>query len=318
MPKLTPFLRFVDNTKFEDVIDFYKSVFPDAKVKHQISFYDTVSKTQVERATLDIFDQELSLMVKKKSSEDVCPTFNESISFFISCSEQEEIDYYSSALIANGGSKGECGWCKDRFGVWWQVISTTEPTFKKITPFLWFDTNLKDMIAFYKSVFPYTNVTYQGGLSDTPTGQDVELATFEILGQEFKAMKVEGGPYYSFNEAISLYISCDDQEEIDYYWRTLLAKDDEGAEVGDDDCCGWCKDSFGVSWQIVPTVLETILSSGNVEAIRCVTETLEKMKKFDINGLKKAFPSTQRFSVTIKAPREKVWKLMLDDKTYRE
>jgi predicted 3-demethylubiquinone-9 3-methyltransferase (glyoxalase superfamily) len=151
---------------------------------------------------------------------------------------------------------------------------------KKITPFLWFDKNLKEIINFYSSVFPDVKVQSNGSLSDTPSGE-VEMATIEIFGQELSLMTA--GPMFKFNESISFVISCEDQKEIDYYWDALTSN---GGQEGQ---CGWCKDKYGLSWQIVPTVMNTMMASGDKEKIGRVTQAFLKMKKFDIQILKDVF-----------------------------
>jgi predicted 3-demethylubiquinone-9 3-methyltransferase (glyoxalase superfamily) len=150
---------------------------------------------------------------------------------------------------------------------------------KKLTPFLWFDKNLKEITDFYMSVFPDAKLSVNGTLSDTPSG-DVEMATMEIFGQELSLMTA--GPMFKFNEAISFVISCDSQEEIDYYWSKLSA-------VPEAEQCGWLKDKYGLSWQVVPSVMETMMSSGDKEKIGRVTQAFLKMKKFDIALLQAAF-----------------------------
>jgi predicted 3-demethylubiquinone-9 3-methyltransferase (glyoxalase superfamily) len=150
---------------------------------------------------------------------------------------------------------------------------------KKITPFLWFDKNLKEITDFYLSVFPEAKLSVNGSLSDTPSG-DVEMATLEILGQELSFMTA--GPMFKFNEAISFVIKCENQEEIDYYWGKLSA-------VPEAEQCGWLKDKYGLSWQIVPAVMDKMMSSGDKEKIGRVTQAFLKMKKFDIAALQNAF-----------------------------
>jgi predicted 3-demethylubiquinone-9 3-methyltransferase (glyoxalase superfamily) len=150
---------------------------------------------------------------------------------------------------------------------------------KKVTPFLWFDKNLKEITDFYVSVFPGTKVRSNGALSDTPSGE-VEMATLEIFGQELSLMTA--GPLFKFNEAISFVVRCRDQAEIDYYWSKLSAVPEAGQ-------CGWVKDKYGLSWQIVPTVMDDMMSSGNKEKIGRVTQAFLKMKKFDIATLQAAF-----------------------------
>ncbi len=149
----------------------------------------------------------------------------------------------------------------------------------KITPFLWFDKNLKEITSFYKSVFPSATITSNGELSDTPSG-NVEMATMEILGQKLSMMTA--GPMFKFNEAISFVINCDNQEEIDYYWNALTANG------GQESQCGWLKDKYGLSWQIVPSMMNELMSSGDKEKTARITQAFLKMKKFDIAELEKA------------------------------
>lgn len=151
---------------------------------------------------------------------------------------------------------------------------------KKITPFLWFDKNLKEIIDFYVSVFPDVKVSSRGELSDTPSG-NVEMATLEIFGQELSLMTA--GPMFTFNEAISFVISCDSQDEIDYYWEKLIASG------GSESQCGWLKDKYGLSWQVVPSRMNEMMSTGTKEQIGRVTQAFLTMKKFDIAKLEEAF-----------------------------
>jgi predicted 3-demethylubiquinone-9 3-methyltransferase (glyoxalase superfamily) len=150
---------------------------------------------------------------------------------------------------------------------------------QKITPFLWFDKNLKEITDFYISVFPGAKVRSNGALSDTPSG-NVEMATLEIFGQEFGLMTA--GPMFKFNEAISFMVICETQEEIDQYWEKLTVGGSEGQ-------CGWLKDKYGLSWQIVPSVMNTMMREGSKEQTSRVTEAFLKMKKFDIAALKQAY-----------------------------
>lgn len=151
---------------------------------------------------------------------------------------------------------------------------------KKITPFLWFDKNLKEIINFYVSVFPDAKVSSRGELSDTPSG-NVEMATLEIFGQELSLMTA--GPMFTFNEAISFVVSCDSQDEIDYYWEKLTA------DGGSESQCGWLKDKYGLSWQVVPSIMNEMMSTGTQEQIGRVTQAFLTMKKFDVKKLEEEF-----------------------------
>lgn len=151
---------------------------------------------------------------------------------------------------------------------------------KKITPFLWFDKNLKEITDFYISVFPEAKLSSNGSLSDTPSGE-VEMATLEIFGQELRLMTA--GPMFKFNEAISFMIECEDQAEIDYYWDKFVSSG------GVESQCGWLKDRYGLSWQIVPKAMNKMMASGDQQKIAKVTQAFLKMKKFDIKTLEEAF-----------------------------
>jgi predicted 3-demethylubiquinone-9 3-methyltransferase (glyoxalase superfamily) len=150
-----------------------------------------------------------------------------------------------------------------------------------ITPFLWFDTEGEDAAKLYTSIFPnskITDVSHYGSAGPRPEGM-VMTVGFELDGQKFVALN--GGPNYTFNEAISFQVSCKDQEEVDAYWGKLT----EGGEEGP---CGWLKDRFGVSWQIVPTALPKLLSNPDPETSQRVMEAMLQMKKIDIDELERA------------------------------
>lgn len=155
---------------------------------------------------------------------------------------------------------------------------------KKITPFLWFDKNLKEIISYYLSVFPDAKVEGDGDLSDTPSG-DVEMATLTIFGQELRLMTA--GPMFKFNEAISFVIDCSSQDEVDYYWDKLTS------DGGSEGQCGWCKDKYGLSWQVVPSALSDLMSEANQEQRKAITQAFLQMQKFDIAKLEEVFNNTK-------------------------
>lgn len=159
---------------------------------------------------------------------------------------------------------------------------------QKITPHLWFDDQAEEAANYYTSIFKdgkiHSIARYPKEaeeVSGKKAGSVMTIA-FEIAGQNFVALN--GGPIFKFNESISFMVDCGSQEEIDYFWEKLSA--DPKAEQ-----CGWCKDKFGVSWQIVPKALGEMLNNGTKEQIARVTEAFLKMKKFDIKKLNKAFNS---------------------------
>ena len=151
---------------------------------------------------------------------------------------------------------------------------------QKLVPHLWFDHQAREAAEFYASVFENSWVESSVTLEGTPSGS-VEVVTFFVLGQEFQA--ISAGPLVPFNESISFMVKCDTQQEIDYYWDKLTA--DGGQEVE----CGWLKDKFGLSWQIVPAVMDEMMQSGDPVALARITQAFLKMKKFDIAALVRAF-----------------------------
>jgi predicted 3-demethylubiquinone-9 3-methyltransferase (glyoxalase superfamily) len=142
---------------------------------------------------------------------------------------------------------------------------------QKITPFLWFDGNLEEAVNFYTTVFPNAHVENMNPMT----------ATFVIEGQEFMALT--GGPQFKFSEAVSFFIRCETQAEIDYFWQHLTA----GGGV--ESQCGWLKDKFGLSWQVVPNVLGRYLGGPNRAGAQRVMQAMHKMTKFDIAGLEAAY-----------------------------
>ena len=150
----------------------------------------------------------------------------------------------------------------------------------KIVPHLWYDREAKEAAAFYTSVFKDSRITSTSTLHDTPSGS-VDVVTFELFGQEF--MAISAGPLFKFNESISFMVKCDTQEEIDYYWEKLTS------EGGQPVQCGWLKDKYGLSWQIVPTILDEMMLSEDPEKVARVTQAFLKMIKFDLAALQRAY-----------------------------
>jgi predicted 3-demethylubiquinone-9 3-methyltransferase (glyoxalase superfamily) len=153
---------------------------------------------------------------------------------------------------------------------------------QKIIPNLWFDTEAEEAANFYTSIFKdseVVNVMHYGEAGPRPAGM-VMTVTFRLLGQEFTA--INGGPEFKFNESISFLVNCESQAEVDDFWEKL-------SEGGEEGPCGWLKDKFGVSWQIVPTVLEAMLQDKDSERANRVMKAMLQMKKLDITGLQEAY-----------------------------
>ena len=139
---------------------------------------------------------------------------------------------------------------------------------KTLYPCLWFDNQARAAADFYCTIFPDSKIINDSGM----------VVNFELNGQFF--MGLNGGDKFQFNEAVSFVIPCKDQEEIDHYWYKLIA------DGGEESMCGWCKDKFGLSWQIVPTILGELMS--NPQNAQRVMQAFMKMRKFDIEALKNA------------------------------
>lgn len=148
---------------------------------------------------------------------------------------------------------------------------------KKITPFLWFDTQAEEAMNFYVSLFKNSKVN---NISRGPEGKAF-MVSFELDGQEF--MGLNAGPHHKFNEAISLYVDCKDQAEVDELWNKLIA------DGGEESMCGWLKDKYGLSWQIIPRQLGELMGSPDPEKSQRVMQAMLKMQKIVVTDLQKAY-----------------------------
>jgi predicted 3-demethylubiquinone-9 3-methyltransferase (glyoxalase superfamily) len=164
-------------------------------------------------------------------------------------------------------------------------IATPGP---RITPFLWFDREAEEAAAHYTSIFPGSRIVdttrYRGDAGQPAAGPqpgDVLTVSFELDGQPFVALN--GGPAFQFTEAVSFMVACADQAEVDHFWERLGAGGDPAAQQ-----CGWLKDRFGVSWQVVPARLHELLADPNPERAARVTAAMLAMKKLDITELERA------------------------------
>ena len=154
---------------------------------------------------------------------------------------------------------------------------------QKITSFLWFDNNAEEAVNFYTSIFKNSKILQTARYGKNMPGKEGAIMTIKFLldGQEFLALN--GGPIFKFTEAISLLVNCNSQEEIDELWKKLVA------DGGEESQCGWLKDKFGLSWQIVPADIANMISDANPQKSQRVMEEVMKMIKLDINILRKAY-----------------------------
>ena len=154
---------------------------------------------------------------------------------------------------------------------------------QKITPFLWFDKQAGEAADFYVSIFKDGKILNVSRYGDAGPGQkgQVMVVKFELMGQTFMALN--GGPLFKFTEAISFMVDCQSQEEVDYYWEKLLSGGGKPSQ------CGWLKDKYGLSWQIVPTILGELMSDKDPVKSKRVMEAMLKMVKMDVAALKRAY-----------------------------
>jgi predicted 3-demethylubiquinone-9 3-methyltransferase (glyoxalase superfamily) len=226
--------------------------------------------------------------------------FNPSISFLVACDTKEEVDVLWNKLSQGGKvlmEKGSYpfsenyGWTEDKYGLSWQIMFTKDmASYGRITPTMLFVGEqygkAESAGQFYISVFHDSKPgeMFRYGDNEPPDKPGmVKHSTFTIEKQMFAAMDSALEHKFAFNEAVSLTVECSDQKEIDYYWEKLIAGG------GQESVCGWLKDKFGVSWQVSPIILNDMLLDKDKHKVEAVTESFLKMKKINIDQLKKAF-----------------------------
>jgi len=291
MQKIVPHLWF--DTQAIEAAGFYTSLFDDSRIVSTSKMESTPSGT-VESATIILSGQEFALL-----SAGPFFKFTPALSFSVACGTKEEADRIWNVL-REGGSElmplGEYpfseryGWLSDKYGLSWQIIyNGGKAVGQKITPSLMFTGAIcgkaEEAARFYTSLFGGSSV---GGILHYGPGEkpdhegSLKHGSFTLEGQGFAAMDSAYDHGFSFNEAISLMVFCANQEEIDYYWSRLSAHPES-------EQCGWLKDRFGLSWQIVPRVLGEMMGDKDVAKAKRVQEAFLAMKKFDIAELERAF-----------------------------
>jgi predicted 3-demethylubiquinone-9 3-methyltransferase (glyoxalase superfamily) len=158
-----------------------------------------------------------------------------------------------------------------------------EETMQKIRPCLWFDGHAEEAAKFYISVFKDGKITEVSRYGEGGPGKpgDALVVEFELRGQQFQILN--GGPYFKFNEAVSFSIDCKDQEETDYFWNALTA------DGGSESMCGWLKDKYGLSWQVVPTEMSRYVTGKDPEGAKRAMQAMMTMKRLDIAAIKRAY-----------------------------
>lgn len=291
MQKIVPHLWF--DKEAAEAAKFYTSVFRDSKIIDTTQIHGTPSGT-AEMVTIELTGQEFMLI-----SAGPFFKFTPAISFLIACSTTEEVETLWEQL-SKGGTElmpldaypfsERYVWVADRYGLSWQIMHMgNNKITQKIIPTLMFTGDVcgkaEEAINTYSTVFSNANIgyilRYSGGDGPDKEGT-IQHAGFILEGQEFAAMDSAYEHNFTFNEAISFIVYCDTQEEIDHYWGKLSA-------VPASEQCGWLKDKFGLSWQIVPVIMKEMMREKDPEKLAQVTAAFLKMKKFDIAELKKAY-----------------------------
>ena len=291
MDKITPHLWFDNQAK--EAAELYTSLFDNSEIVSVRTIHDTPS------GDCDIVSFELAGQSFQAISAGPLFKFNPSVSFLVACTTKDEVDALWEPLIEGGSAlmpldsypfSEHYGWVQDSYGLSWQIMYVgNEAVTQKITPMFLFVGDVcgkaEEAITFYASVFRDSKVgdivRYGAGAEPDKEGT-VTFASFTLEGYEFAAMDSAHEHNFAFNEAISLMVNCDTQEEIDYYWERLSA-------VPESEQCGWLKDRFGMSWQIVPSALDKFMQDADEPTLARVTQAFLAMKKFDIAELEEAY-----------------------------
>ncbi len=298
MHKITPHLWFDNEAK--EAAELYCSVFPGSEITNVTTLHDTPS------GDCDIVSFELSDQPFMAISAGPLFKFNPSASFIVNFdpsrdkSARENLDALWEKLSDGGTAlmpidkypfSERYGWIQDKYGLSWQLILSNPEGEERpfIVPSLMFvgavGGKTEEAIDFYVSVFRNAKrgIVARYGKGQEPDKEGtIMFADFMIENQWFAAMDSAHEHEFAFNEAISFMVSCNTQEEIDYYWEKLSA-------VPEAEQCGWLKDKYGLSWQIVPTIMSEMLENGSREQIDRLTQAFLPMKKFDIAELQEAY-----------------------------
>ena len=296
--KIIPHLWF--DKEAQEAAEFYASVFPDSKVTNITTIHDTPSRD------CDVVSFKLWGYSFVAISAGPIFKVNPSISFMVNFDPSQDkdaktrIDEVWEKLLAGGNVLMPLdkypfselyGWIKDKYGLSWQLILTNPEGEERpvIIPFLLFVGDVygkaEEVSDFYLSIFTHAKrgaiVRYGAGQAPDKEGA-VMFTDFMLEGQWFAAMDSAREHNFKFNEAISLMVNCDTQQEVDYFWEKLSAG-------GRTQPCGWLKDRFGVSWQVVPTILNELMEDKDPEKSQRVLKAMLEMEKLDIAALKKAY-----------------------------
>ena len=291
MPHIVPHLWYDKEAK--EAAALYTSIFPSSRIKSISSMSNTPSG-DVDLVSIELAGQEFFMI-----SAGPYFKFTPAISFLVSCATSDEVDGYWRALSEGGRVLMELGaypfsdrygWLQDRYGLSWQImLDRGEPLPQKIRPVLMFVGSnagrCEEAIREYASIFAHSAVgeTMRYAAGEAPDREGtVKFAHFKLENYHFGAMDSAHPHDFNFNEAVSLMVMCENQNEIDHYWSRLSA-------VPQAEQCGWLKDKYGLSWQIAPTAMTEMMSRGTPRQMAKVTEAFMQMKKFDLAALERAY-----------------------------
>lgn len=299
--KIVPHLWYDKEAK--EAAEFYCSIFPDSKITNVTTLQDTPS------GDCDIVSFELSKQPFMAISAGPLFKFNPSVSFILNFDPSRDKNARKNLdatweKLSSGGTAlmpldkypfSECyGWIQDKYGLSWQLILSNPDGEERpfIVPSLMFVGTVcgkaEEATNFYLSVFKNTKrgmiARYPEGMAPSKEGT-IMFTDFMLENQWFAAMDSAGEHKFAFNEAVSLMVYCDDQKEIDDYWEKLSA-------VPEAEQCGWLKDKYGLSWQIVPVGMDEMMREGTKEQIARLTQAFLSMKKFNLAELRKAYEKT--------------------------
>lgn len=300
MQKIIPHLWFDSQAK--EAAAFYATIFPNSKVTNTVVLKNTPS------GDCDLVSFDIMGLSFQAISAGPYFKLNSSISFMVNFDPSQDVDARKRideiwAKLIIGGKilmpldkypfSEHYGWVEDKYGVSWQLIFTNPEGEERplIIPSLLFTQTgagkAEEATNFYIGVFKDAK---RGAIARYPAGMEpdkegtVMFTDFQLEKQWFAAMDSAQKHDFVFNEALSFIVNCDTQEEIDYYWSKL-------SHIPEAEQCGWCKDKYGVSWQINPTIMNSMMQNGTPEQMARVTEAFMKMKKFDIAALERAYNS---------------------------
>lgn len=296
MKTITPNLWFDRNA--EEAVSFYTSLFSNSKINSMSRFgKEGFEYHQMPEGTVMTVGFELKGQKFVALNGGPIFKFNESVSFFVYCESETEIENLYKKL-SEGGSVNmpldkydwseKYAWVKDKFGISWQLDITKMESPNKIVPSLLFVNDkfsmVKDAVNHYTKIFPESKIIFEAPnppMENIP-GETLAFAQFSLSGNFFNAMSGQGKHNFDFNEAISFIINCESQDEVNYYWEKLT-------EGGAESMCGWLKDKFGISWQVIPTELYKYINGDDKEKSNRATNALFKMSKIDLAELKNAY-----------------------------